>query len=226
MHSIIMIKTKDAGQIINDAPETRLTANGTFPVVGIGASAGGLAAFEAFFSGIAPTLKPNMAFILIQHLAPEHKSLLPELLQRSTSMPVFEVEDGMPIQPSCVYVVPPNYNMALINGTLQLFALSLHKGLHLPIDYFFNSLAQDLGNQAIGIVLSGTGSDGTQGIKQIKQAGGMVMVQSPQSSEYDAMPRHAIETNLVDFQLEPEEMAAQLIAYTSKYTTKPTSVKR
>jgi two-component system CheB/CheR fusion protein len=215
-----MIKTKDAGLIINDSPETRLTATGTFPVVGMGASAGGLAAFEAFFSGISPALKPNMAFILIQHLAPDHKSLLPELLQRSTSMPVVEVENGMPIQPGCVYIIPPNYNMALMNGTLQLFALSLHKGLHLPIDYFFNSLAQDLGNQAIGIVLSGTGSDGTQGVKHIKQAGGMVMVQTPQSSEYDAMPRHAIETNLVDFQLKPEEMAAQLIAYTSQIHNK------
>jgi two-component system CheB/CheR fusion protein len=169
-----MVKTKNAGLIINDSPETRLTANGTFPVVGMGASAGGLAAFEAFFSGISPALKPNMAFILIQHLAPEHKSLLPELLQRSTSMPVVEVEDGMPIKPGCVYIIPPNYNMALMNGKLQLFALSPRKGLHLPIDYFFNSLAQDLGNQAIGIILSGTGSDGTQGVKHIKQAGGMV----------------------------------------------------
>ncbi|KNZ41173.1 chemotaxis protein CheR [Acetobacterium bakii] len=184
-----------------------------FPIVGIGASAGGLAAFESFFSGMPVEMDPGMAFVLVQHLAPNHKSMLTELIQRYTRMEVFEVEDGVVVQSNCVYIIPPGMDMAFLNGTLQLLKPSEPRGQRLPIDFFFKSLAQDQEDRAIGIVLSGTGSDGTVGLRAIKEAGGMVMAQSPDSAEYDGMPSSAIATGLMDFILPPIEMAAQLMAY-------------
>lgn len=184
-----------------------------FPIVGIGASAGGLAAFEAFFSGMPADKDPCMAFVLVQHLAPDHKSMLTELIRRYTRMQVFEVEDGMRVQPNCAYIIPPNYDLAFMQGALHLMEPLAPRGQRLPIDYFFQSLADDQNELAIGIVLSGTGSDGTQGVRAIKDAGGMVMAQNTASSEFDGMPRSAIATGLVDYQLPPAEMPAQLIAY-------------
>jgi two-component system, chemotaxis family, CheB/CheR fusion protein len=184
-----------------------------FPIVGIGASAGGLAAFEAFFSGMPLDTDPGMAFVLVQHLAPDHKSILTELIQRHTRMQVFEVEDGMVVQPNCAYIIPPNHDMAFLNGTLQLMEPSAPRGQRLPIDFFFRSLAQDQRERAICIVLSGTGADGTLGVRAIKGEGGMVMAQNPDSTEYDGMPRSALSTGLVDYELPPAEMPAQLIAY-------------
>jgi len=186
-----------------------------FPIVGIGASAGGLVAFEAFFAGMPADRDPGMAFVLVQHLAPDRTSILTELIGRYTRMQVFEVTDGMVVQPNCTYIIPPNRDMALINGSLQLLEPVLPRGQRLPIDFFFRSLAQDQHERAIGIVLSGTGSDGTLGVRAIKGEGGMVMVQNPASTEYDGMPRSAIATKLVDFELPPAEMAVQLIAYTT-----------
>lgn len=188
-------------------------AHASFPIVGIGASAGGLAAFEAFFSGMPADTDPGMAFVLVQHLAPDHKSILTELIRRYTRMEVFEVEDGMVVQPNCTYIIPPNHDMAFLNGTLQLLDPSAPRGQRLPIDFFFRSLAQDQHERAVCIVLSGTGSDGTLGIRAIKGEGGMAMAQSIESSEYDGMPRSAIATGLVDFVLPPAEMPAQLISY-------------
>ena len=187
-----------------------------FPVVGIGASAGGLAAFEAFFSAIPKDSNSGMAFVLVQHLDPNHKSILTELIGRYTDMPVYEVKDGMVVQPDCVYVIPPNHNMFFESGTLQLQKMTNEHGQRLPIDLFLHSLAQSNQELAIGIILSGTGSDGTLGVREIKAEGGMVMVQSPESSEYDGMPRSAIATGLVDYILEPAEMPAQLIAYVTQ----------
>ncbi|MCX7004519.1 MAG: PAS domain S-box protein [bacterium] len=184
-----------------------------FPVVGIGASAGGLAAFEAFFSGMPADTNPGMAFVVVQHLAPDHQSFLTELIRRYTRMQVFEVEDGMTVQPNCAYIIPPNRDMAFLNGALQLLEPSAPRGQRLPIDFFFRSLAQDQHERAICIVLSGTGSDGTQGVRAIKGEGGMVMAQNPASAEYDGKPRSAIATGLVDYELPPAEMPAQLIAY-------------
>ncbi len=185
----------------------------SFPIVGIGASAGGLAAFEAFFSGMPADVDPGMAFVLVQHLAPDHKSLLRELIQRTTRMKVFEVEDGMVVQPNCAYIIPPNYDMAFLNGTLQLLEHTLPRGQRMPIDFLFRSLAMDQRERAIAIVLSGTGSDGSLGVRAIKGEGGMVMVQSSSSCEFDGMPRSALATGLVDFELAPAEMPSQLIAY-------------
>ncbi|MFH1135107.1 MAG: chemotaxis protein CheB [Pseudomonadota bacterium] len=184
-----------------------------FPIVGLGASAGGLAAFEAFFSGMPADSEPGMAFVLVQHLAPDHKSILTDLIQRYTRMRVFEVEDGMVVRPNCAYIIPPNRDMAFLNGALQLLEPSAPRGQRLPIDFFFRSLAQDQHERAIAVVLSGTGSDGSQGVRAIKGEGGMVMVQNPASTEYDGMPRSAIATGLVDYELPPAEMPAQLIAY-------------
>jgi len=184
-----------------------------FPVVGIGASAGGLAAFEAFFSGMPANTDPNMAFVLVQHLAPDHKSILSDLIKRHTRMEVHEVEDGMVVQPNHAYIIPPNRDMAFRDGALQLLEQSAPRGVRLPIDFFFRSLAQDQRHRAICIVLSGTGSDGTVGMRSIKGEGGMAMAQDPDSTEYDGMPRSAIATGLVDYVLQPQEMPAQLIAY-------------
>ncbi|MEY3897613.1 MAG: hypothetical protein RLZZ214_3134, partial [Verrucomicrobiota bacterium] len=150
-----------------------------------------------------------------QHLAPNHKSILTELIRRFTRMQVFEVEDGMVVRPNCAYIIPPNHDMAFLNGTLQLLQPTEPRGQRLPIDFFFRSLAQDQHERAIGIVLCGTGSDGTLGVRAIKGEGGMVMVQKPETTEFDGMPRSAIATGLVDFELLPEEMPNQLIAYAS-----------
>ena len=185
------------------------------PVVGIGASAGGLAAFEAFFSAMPADAEPGMAFVLVQHLAPDHKSILSDLVKRYTTMQVFEVEDGMAVRPNCAYIIPPNRDMAFVNGTLQLLEPVATRGLRLPIDFFFRSLAQDQHERAIGIVLSGTGGDGTLGARAIKGEGGLVMAQTPESTEYDGMPRSVIATGLVDYVLPPAEMPAQLIAFVS-----------
>ena len=192
-----------------------------FPIVGIGASAGGLAAFEAFFSGMPANIEPNMAFVLVQHLAPDHHSLLTELVQHYTHLKVFEVEDGMEVKINCVYIIPPNRDMAFLNGTLQLMEPAEPRGHRLPIDFLFQSLAQDQHERAIGIVLSGTGSDGTLGVRAIKSEGGMVMVQSIAASEFDGMPRNVIDTGLVDFELHPADMPAQLIAYVTHAFRRP-----
>ena len=189
------------------------TTEETFLVVGIGASAGGLAAFEAFFSGLPAQTDPGMAFVLVQHLAPNHKSLLSELIRRCTRMPVLEVEDGMIVQRDCVYIIPPNHDMAFLDGALHLLEPSAPRGQRLPIDFFFRSLAQDQGECAVGVVLSGTGSDGTLGVRAIKGEGGMIIVQLPESSDFDGMPRSVIATGLADYVLPPAEMATQLIAY-------------
>lgn len=192
---------------------TQETSVDHFYVVGIGASAGGLAAFEAFFSGIPKKNLPNMAFVLVQHLAPDHKSILNEIIKRYTDLPVFEVEDGMVIKNNSVYIIPPNKNMAVINGTLELLDITLPKGQNMPIDFFFRSLAVDQKEKAVCIVLSGTGSDGSLGLKDIKSEGGLAIVQTQDSSEYDGMPSSALATGVVDLQLSPKMMFQQLVEY-------------
>lgn len=212
-----------AAQPIIDKAETKSAPGpeASFPIVGIGASAGGLAAFEAFFSGMPAASEPGMAFVLVQHLAPDHKSLLTELIRRYTRMQVFEVEDGMAVQPNCAYIIPPNRDMAFLGGRLQLMEPAAPRGQRLPIDFFFRSLAQGLRERAIGVVLSGTGSDGAQGVRAIKGEGGMVIAQTPATTEYDGMPRGALATGLVDYELPPAEMPAQISAYVAQAFGKP-----
>ncbi|MBC7918109.1 MAG: PAS domain-containing protein [Rhodoferax sp.] len=198
------------------AAKTDNPSPGTFPIVGIGASAGGLAAFTAFFSGMPAVGDPGMAFVLVQHLAPDHTSMLTELIQRTTRMKVAEVQDGMVVDINCVYIIPPNRDMAFLNGALHLLEPTAVRGHRLPIDYLFRSLAHDQHERAIGIILSGSGSDGTLGVRAIKDGGGMVMVQNKASCEFDSMPHSALATGFVDYELPPAEMPAQLMAYVSQ----------
>ncbi|MEP7352062.1 MAG: chemotaxis protein CheB [Acidobacteriota bacterium] len=209
------VSTQGDATVPQDIKPPSEPQSGKFPIVGIGASAGGLAAFEAFFSTMPADSDPGLAFVLVQHLARDHKSILSDLIRRYTRMQVFEVEDGMVIKPNCAYIIPPNRDMALENGVLKLFEPTLARGVRLPIDFFFRSLAQDQHDRAICVVLSGTGSDGALGVRAVKGEGGMVMVQAPESTEYDGMPRSAIATGMVDFVLVPHEMSAQLLAYVS-----------
>jgi two-component system, chemotaxis family, CheB/CheR fusion protein len=201
-----------------DEPARR-PADEPVPVVGIGASAGGLAAFQAFFSGMPADADPGMAFVLVQHLAPDRKSALVDLLQRYTTMAVFEVEDGVVVRPNCVYVIPPGRDLAYADGALRLAMPQEPRGRRLPIDTFFRSLALDLGDRSIGIVLSGTGKDGTLGIRAIADAGGLAIAQSPDTAEYDAMPRSAIEKASIDEIMAPSEMPRRLIAHISRTST-------
>ena len=184
---------------------------GSFPIVGLGASAGGSAALEEFFSHMPPD--SGMAFVVITHLHQGQPSLLHELVGRKTSMPVTEIKKATFVEPNHVYTVTPGRNLAILNGTLQPMARNKATAVHLPIDYFFRSLAQDQKHQAIGIVLSGTGSDGTIGLKKIKSELGMVMAQQEQSASYASMPESAIATGLVDFVLSPKEMPDKLVGY-------------
>ena len=190
-----------------------------FPIIGIGASAGGLEAFEAFFSTLPA--EPGMAFVLVQHLQPTTKSILAELVSRFTPMPVRQVADGLAVELNQVYIIPPDYEMALLHGRLHLFTPQAERGHRLPIDTFFRSLAADLHEHAIGIVLSGTGSDGALGARAIAGEGGMVMAQAPQSAQYDGMPRSVINTDVVDYILPPAEMPAKLLAYTQQVISYP-----
>jgi len=188
-------------------------ASRPFPIVGIGASAGGLAALESFFSHIPADTESGMAFVIVQHLDPNHHSLLTELVRRYTRMQVFEVTDGMTVEPNCAYIIPPNTDLALGQGKLRLVPPIAPRGMRLPIDSFFRSLAQERGELAIGVVLSGNGTDGTLGLRAIKETAGIAMVQEPGTAEYDGMPRSAIASGLVDYVLPPAEMPGELIAY-------------
>lgn len=181
------------------------------PIVGIGASAGGLEALEQFFTAIqAPT---GTAFVVIQHLDPTHQGMLPELLQRVTLMTVAQVEDGMSIQPDWVYVIPPNKDLSILHGMLRLLDPVAPHGLRLPIDFFFRALADDQREKAVGVILSGMGSDGTLGLRAIKENAGLTLVQLPDTVHFDAMPRSAIAAGLADIIAGPEELWNRIVAY-------------
>jgi two-component system CheB/CheR fusion protein len=182
-----------------------------FPIVGIGASAGGLEAFTEFFKYMPAD--SGIAFVLVPHLDPNHVSLLPELLQKHTEMKVVQIEDGMKVQPNTVSVVPPNAHIGIMNGTLQLIESPDYLRFKLPIDFFFHSLAQDQKQNAVCIILSGTGTDGTMGLKSIKNEIGMVMVQDIKSAKYSGMPQSAIATNFADYVLPPSKMPDALVKY-------------
>jgi two-component system CheB/CheR fusion protein len=179
--------------------------------VAIGASAGGLEAIETFFAHMP--INTNLTFIVIQHLSPDYKSLMVELLSKKTKIPVQRIEDGMLALPNHIYLIPPKSNLSIFHGKLILSEQDHARVINLPIDIFMRSLAEDQGEKAIGIILSGTGSDGMRGVRAIKEFGGMVMVQDENSAKFDGMPRSAISTGLADFILPPEEMPSQLTSY-------------
>ncbi len=186
-----------------------------FTVVGMGASAGGLEALEKFFTHMPPD--SGMTFVIVLHLDPTHESIVDSLLKKVTKMQVYQVEDGMKVQPNCVYVIPQKKDMIIMNGNLQLLESELRRGLRRPIDFFFRSLAEDQKERAICIVLSGTGTEGTLGLKAIKGEGGLVIVQSLESAKYDGMPRSAIATDLADYILPPEIMPEQMLKYVKQF---------
>jgi two-component system CheB/CheR fusion protein len=180
-------------------------------IVGVGASAGGLEALIALFEAM-PALT-GLAFVVAQHLSPDHRSLMPELLARKTRVRVLAVEQGMVIEPDTVYLLPPRYDVTVRSGRLHLTEYSTTGGLHLPIDVLFRSLAEDQGSRAIVVVLSGTGSDGSRGVRAVKEAGGTAFVQEPVTAKFDGMPRAATSTGLVDFVLAPEHMGHELVRF-------------
>src|SRR5579872_2694198 len=188
-----------------------------FPIVGIGGSAGGLDAFTRLLQAL-----PNntgMAFIFIQHLDPHHTSHLPEILAKATSMPVRNVEDGISIYPNEVYVIPPGTTMVLEDGVLRLAPRT--PGLHLPVDAFFESLARVQGSRAIGIILSGSASDGSQGVRAIKEECGITFAQDEASAQHLGMPRNAISTGAIDYSLTPEEIARELTSLSNHPYVQP-----
>lgn len=182
-------------------------------IVGIGASAGGLKPLQEFFGSMPQD--SGLAFVIVQHLSPEFKSLMGELLSRHTKMACHRVEHGMPLEPDSIYLIPPKKNLAISDDKLFLTDQDLTRGhpVNFPIDIFLNSLASSLGERAVGVILSGTGSDGTRGVRSINEAGGVVLVQDPESAEFDGMPRSVIATGLADYVLPPRELAHAIYDY-------------
>ncbi|MBL9137003.1 MAG: PAS domain-containing protein [Verrucomicrobiales bacterium] len=199
-----------AGIKVDPDPEVEPTHLGC-TVVGVGASAGGLEALGKFFATMP--VNSGLACVVVQHLSPDYKSFMVELLSKKTAIPVLRAEDGMSVESNRIYLIPPGKHLKISKGRLKLVAVDNDHRLHLPIDVFFRSLAEDQGSKAVGIVLSGTGSDGTMGIRAIKDVGGLVLVQSETSAQFDGMPRSAIATGLADLILPPEEMPRKLLQY-------------
>lgn len=181
-----------------------------FPIVCIGASAGGLEALELFLGNVPEN--SGLGYVVIQHLDPTQKGFLPELLQRISNMHVYQVKDRMAVKPNCVYVIPPNKSMSILKGVLHLFEPSETRGLRLPIDIFLRSLADDQGENGIAVILSGMGSDGSVGIRALKEKKGIVLVQDPSDAKYDSMPRNAIDAVQIDVVAPVKELPAKLIA--------------
>lgn len=180
-------------------------------IVGIGASAGGLEALEEFLTHVPAS--PDLAFVIIQHLDPTHKGMMPELLQRATLMQVTQAGNRMKVKPNCVYIIPPNKDLSILHGSLFLLEPSAPRGLRLPIDLFFKSLAADQQEHAVGIILSGMGSDGTLGMRAIKENVGLTMAQSPASAKFDSMPRSVIDAGFADIVVPVKELPSELLAY-------------
>ncbi|HEX6865180.1 MAG TPA: chemotaxis protein CheB, partial [Thermoanaerobaculia bacterium] len=190
-------------------PIGQRSVDGLFPIVGIGASAGGLEAFTQLLHHLP--CDTGMAFVLVQHLDPKHESRLGPLLAKATSMPVIEATDGLAILPDHVYIIPPDTTLTVKEGILRLTPRGETRGLHLPIDRLFDSLSADRRTAAIGVVLSGSGADGTLGLERIKSEGGITFAQDEPSAKFPSMPRSATRSGSVDFVLSPEAIALELV---------------
>src|SRR5450432_4144551 len=186
-------------------------SSSSFPIVGLGASAGGLEALEQFFGQVPKS--SGIGFVVVQHLDPTRKSIMADLLQRNTGMSVLQVKDGMKVEPDHVYVIPPNKDLSILHGELHLLEPAGPRGLRLPIDFFLRSLAQDQREQSIGVLLSGMGSDGTLGLRAIKEKAGGAFVQAPASAKFDSMPRMAIDSGLADVVADAHELPEKILAY-------------
>ncbi len=192
-------------------PATRLSEPVAPRIIGLGASAGGLLPLEQFFGQVPAN--SGAAYIVVQHLDPTQKALLAVLLQRATAMPVREAEHEMRVVPDCVYVIPPNCELSVVHGKLHLETPAAPRGLRLPIDVLFSSLARDQGEQSVAVVFSGMGADGTLGLQAIKAVGGLTAVQQPDTTQFDAMPKSAIATGCADIVAPPAELPARILAY-------------
>ena len=202
-HSGPSISAKD------ETPPEEAPPNCPFPIVGVGASAGGLDAFTRFLQHLPEDT--GMAFVLVQHLAPDHESILADLLSKATKMPVQEAREGLPVTPNRVYVIPPEKDITILGGVLSLHPrTTTSHGTHMPVDLFFRSLAEIQGAKAIGVVLSGNGSDGALGVEEIHSKGGLTLSQDPLSAQFDGMPRSAVSTGCVNFVLSPEQIGEEL----------------
>jgi two-component system CheB/CheR fusion protein len=204
-------------QLDADLAEEASTADGTERdvfVVALGASAGGLEALEKFFDNMPAGT--GLAFVVVQHLSPDFKSLMNELLARHTKLAIHRVTDGMLIESDAIYLIPPKKEMIVSGGKLLLTDKDPAQGLSLPIDTFLRSLAHEYGRQAIAVILSGTGSDGSRGIRAIHEAGGLVIVQDEETANFDGMPRSAIDTGVVDAILPPRDMAHAILDHVQK----------
>jgi chemotaxis response regulator CheB len=189
--------------------DTKSTA--VFPIVGIGSSAGGLEALEQFLENVPAD--SGMAFVIIQHLDPTRNGIMSELLQRFTTMKVVQVKDRTKVKRNCVYVIPPNKDMSILHGVLHLLVPTAPRGLRLPIDFFLRSLALDRKEHGIGVILSGMGTDGTLGLRAIKENAGVALVQDPESAKFDGMPRSAIEAGLADIVGPASALPEKIMAY-------------
>jgi two-component system CheB/CheR fusion protein len=198
-------------------PRPRVSASPRPSIVGIGASAGGLEALEAFFKQVPK--ETDLAFVVVQHLDPTHKGAMVELLQRVTELPVLEVKDRTRVQAGRVYVIPPNRDLSILHGVLHLIEPAAPRGLRLPIDFFLRSLADDRQERSIGVILSGMGSDGTLGLRAIKEHAGASFVQAPESAKFDGMPRSAIEAGLADVVAPVEELPGKIADYLKSAAT-------
>lgn len=185
-----------------------------FFVVGIGASAGGLDAVQQFFNNISD--ESGIAFVVVQHLSPDFKSLMPELLAKNTKMKIYTASNNLKIKPNCIYLNQRNKNLIVKDGKLLLIDKAPKDHLNLPIDLFFHSLGESFKERSIGVILSGTGSDGSRGIKTIKETGGTILVQDPETAQFNGMPNSAINTNLPDFILSPQGLAERIVLFTQK----------
>ena len=195
-------------------PPTAPASRVALPIVGIAASADGLEALERFLKHIPAD--SGLAFVIAQHLDPTRKGLMVEILQRSTPMKVLQVKNRTRVQPNRVYVIPPNKDMSILHGVLHLFQPAASRGLRLPIHFFFRSLAQDQQHQSIALILSGMGSDGTLGLRDIKENAGLTLTQEPASAKFDSMPRSVIEAGLADVVAPAEDLPARIIDITAR----------
>jgi two-component system CheB/CheR fusion protein len=193
------------------APRVAAPSRAGFTIVGIGASAGGLEALELFLSGVP--VDSGMAFVIVQHLDPTHKDMMVELLQRGCAMPVVQISDRLRVLPNHVYVIPPNSDLSILRGVLHLLEPVAPRSLRLPIDFFLRSLAADQQANAIGVILSGMGSDGALGVGAIKERAGAVFVQDPASAKFDGMPRSAIDSGMADVVAPAQQLAGRILDY-------------
>jgi two-component system, chemotaxis family, CheB/CheR fusion protein len=198
---------------VTDDPKPNRTAAVT-RIVGLGASAGGLEALQQFLTNVPPA--SGLAYVIVQHLDPTHKAMLTDLLQRTTTMPVHEATDSMPVKPGNVYVIPPNADLTVVGGRLHVAVPLQPRGLRLPIDMLFCSLAREHGERAIGVVLSGMGTDGTLGLQAIKSQGGLTLAQEPASAQFDSMPKSAIAASACDIVATAAELPDRIVLVTSK----------